>query len=343
MTRAFNRKMLPGLLLGGVLGAWFISGVQWHELFEALRTVHPAWVALAGLLVLNEWVMRGLRWWVMLRPVDPTLPIGLPISATLVGAGANVLIPLRGGDLLRPAMITALRGIPFTVALSSTILERLLDVAGTLAILASVVVTLPPASETPDTVDHIRIAIQGLVASGVVLLLLVGILATGTMRPVVERFAARLPAGRPRDRAIGLYEEILIGLRSVGSIPRLLVCVGLTVIVWGSGVAAVAAVLRAFSLDELPIETSLFVLGSVNLAIAVPQAPGFLGVFQVVVERALSLWPADHGAAQAVALVYWGVCFVPVVLIGLFEGWRLGFRIGESTPEKILDGRSEGV
>lgn len=335
--------MIPGLLVGGVLGAWFISGVEWHALWGALETVRIGWVALAAVLVLNEWVMRGVRWWVMLRPVDLTLPLGLPISATLVGAGANVLIPLRGGDLLRPAMVGALRKVPFTVALSSTILERLLDMAGILSILAAMLFTLPPASETPDAVDEIRTAIQGLVGSGIVLLVLVAVIATGQVRPLVIRFAASLPTLSMRRRVIRLYEDILIGLRSVGSVSRLLVCVAMTVVVWGSGVGAVAAVLHAFGLDDLPIETSLFVLGSVNLAIAVPQAPGFLGVFQVVVERALSLWQADHGAAQAVAIVYWAVSYVPVVTIGLFEAWRLGFRIGGDPPQKFLDGQSERV
>jgi uncharacterized protein (TIRG00374 family) len=335
--------MIPGLVLGVVLGAWFLAGIDWPALGAALRAVHPGWIVLASTLVFSEWVLRGLRWWLMLHPVDPELPIGLPVSATLVGAGANVLMPLRGGDLLRPAMIAALRPVPFTVALASTLLERLFDVTGVLGILAATMVMLPPATATSDVVDHVRTAIGGLLAAGLILLILTAVVASGTVRPLVNRAIAALPEGKIRQGAAVRHEEVLIGLRSIGSFARLLACVGITAIVWTCGVGAVMAVLTAFGLSDLPIETSLFVVGSINVAIAVPQAPGFVGVFQVVVERGLSLWHADRGAAQAIAIVYWAVSFVPVVAASLFEAWRLGFQLGETPRAKILDGQSERV
>ena len=63
---------------------------------------------------------------------------------------------------------------------------------------------------------------------------------------------------------------------------------------------------------------------ALSLAMMVPQAPGFLGMFQVVTEQSLSLWHAPAAQAQAVAMVFWTVCFVPVTILGLVDGARLG-------------------
>lgn len=341
--KRFDRRTVPGLLLGAALSVWFLSGVDWPALVGVLRAVHLGWIALAVGLVFAELLVRGLRWWMMLRSVDPTLPLSLAVSATVIGAGANVIVPFRGGDLLRPAILSSRRDIPFAVALSSTLLERLLDMAGALGILAAMLFTLPPASETSDVVDTLRNAIAALLVSGVILFGVTVIIASGRARRLVNRMIARIPAAKARRKAAVLHEEVLIGLRSVGSMARLLVCVGITGAVWVCGVLAVEAVLIAFGLADLPIETSLFVVGSINVAISVPQAPGFLGVFQVVVERGLSVWNADLTVAKGVAIVYWAVCFVPVVIGAMFEAWRGGFGMTDPPAEKILDGQSEAV
>jgi hypothetical protein len=47
-----------------------------------------------------------------------------------------------------------------------------------------------------------------------------------------------------------------------------------------------------------------------------------LGVFQWVVDEALRLWSVPAAEAQAVALVLWGVSYVPVSLLGIWETLR---------------------
>ena len=50
-------------------------------------------------------------------------------------------------------------------------------------------------------------------------------------------------------------------------------------------------------------------------------------------EEALALFHAPTAASQGVALVFWSICFVPITVLGLFEGARHGVRQGGNAPE----------
>ena len=81
----------------------------------------------------------------------------------------------------------------------------------------------------------------------------------------------------------------------------------------------------------------MFIEGALTLAMMVPQAPGFLGMFQVVTEEALALFGAPAAEAKAVAVLFWTVCFVPITILGLYDGWRLGIGIGPSARQETFE------
>jgi glycosyltransferase 2 family protein len=105
--------------------------------------------------------------------------------------------------------------------------------------------------------------------------------------------------------------------------------------VWMSWLLGILATLWAFDL-QVPITAAMFIEAALNLATIVPQAPGFLGMFQVVTEKALVLFGAPAGESKAVALVLWFVCFVPITALGVIDAWRMGISISPSARRKTF-------
>jgi hypothetical protein len=87
----------------------------------------PLLAAVAGTFVLLA--LQALRWWWVVRPV---LPLGYreAFSAMLVGSAFNVLIPARGGDLIRVQYLGKRTGTSRVTLLGTELLDYWSDKAG---------------------------------------------------------------------------------------------------------------------------------------------------------------------------------------------------------------------
>ena len=96
---------------------------------------------------------------------------------------------------------------------------------------------------------------------------------------------------------------------------------------WFNGSFAIFLLFKAFSLD-LPYAAACFTTVAIALTVLLPQAPGFFGVFHVAIEKTLVLWQVPEASAEAFAIVFWAVSFVPVTALGLLAIWREGISLG---------------
>jgi hypothetical protein len=88
-------------------------------------------------------------------------------------------------------------------------------------------------------------------------------------------------------------------------------------------IGLVAVTLRSVGLRG-GLGESLTVLGSVNLAIALPSVPGHLGAFEAGAALGLLALGVNHDTALAFAILYRVVQWVPVNISGaIVWGWRM--------------------
>jgi hypothetical protein len=86
--------------------------------------------------------------------------------------------------------------------------------------------------------------------------------------------------------------------------------------------------MEAFGLG-LPFSGALFVQLALSVAVALPQAPGFVGMFQVAAsEAAAAFGQGSDGAIGAFAIVLWLINVVPVTVVGLAVLWTSGLSLG---------------
>jgi len=80
---------------------------------------------------------------------------------------------------------------------------------------------------------------------------------------------------------------------------------------------------------EAPFSAALFAQGIIAIGVAVPAAPGMVGVFEAVAQVALGVYGIDTGLATAWAIGYHIVSFIPITVIGAVYFVKLGLRMDE--------------
>ena len=66
------------------------------------------------------------------------------------------------------------------------------------------------------------------------------------------------------------------------------------------------------------------------LTVALPQAPGFVGVFHVAMQKTMILWGQGDADANGFAIVFWAVSFLPVTTVGLWRLYKEGIQLDKS-------------
>jgi glycosyltransferase 2 family protein len=330
LAGASGLRLVLGVVLGGCLFAWFTWTIHWPEFTAALLGVKPVYVLLAAVIVYGEFVLRTLRWKIILRSVAPGARLGQLFIANVIGAATNTLLPARAGDVVRPVMASRSTGARLVPLFASTVVERVFDLIGLLFVFLLLLIFLPRV-EGPDGVLVENLRRYGFIMGGAGLGGLIVLLWVAGRKTALHRRAVKLLGivpGRWGDRLVRLFDGIMEGLgamRRVRDVAGVLFC---TLLLWFNGVVAIRLLFYAFDLD-LPLGAACFTAVAIALTVALPQAPGFVGVFHVAIEKTLVLWGMDPTPSKAFAIVFWGISFVPVTATGLLALWREGLGLGD--------------
>src|SRR4051812_11209971 len=154
----------------------FATKVNWPQIGRGIRDASRPMLLGAALVNLASIVVKGIRWWIFLRPIGVTsLPLAL--RATFAGAGLNNVLVANGGEAARVVFVARSAHVPSAKVLATLALERLFELVGYFVMLslAATFLDLPPSLEKIKPVAII------------VLVLMLGLLIWLVRRPdVVE-------------------------------------------------------------------------------------------------------------------------------------------------------------
>ncbi len=327
-------QLFAGIAVSAVALAWFLRGVDWPALVAELARVRLGWVALSAVVLLGEFAIRALRWKVLLRPVGPARVRDL-FAAWVIGAAANTLLPLRAGEVAKPLVAARRTGHPVASVVATSVMERVYDLLGMITVMVLMAVVLPAGvrgtvTVPPDQVELIRnLKLYGGLFGGAALAAM-GVFFFLASREHAARNAflalTRAAPGPLRRFLVGLFDGFVAGLGNARDRRGLVEAGLLSVWMWVNGAVAIWFLFRAFSMD-LPFGAACFVGVAIALTVAIPQAPGFLGVFHVAMEKTMILWGQEPAGAQGFAIVFWAVSFLPVTAVGLAAAWREGLSL----------------
>lgn len=316
-------KAVLGILISvGLL--WFaFRGVHLGEVWEHVRRADLVLLALAGGLATVPFPLRAMRWRLLLRPVHPGSRFRPRFAATCIGFMANNLLPARVGEFARAFALSRLEPIRVSASFGSLVVERMFD-----GILVVLLLLTSLAWPTFPEVSGRNFSTAAL-SMGVVFVLVFAVLLAMVARPEqsvrwFETTVARLLPPSVRRPVVDVLEAFLEGVAVVRDWRLVALTFAWSVGLWLVGGSAFWVGFRAFGM-ELPFIAALFLQSVVALAVSLPSAPGFFGVFEAAARIGLvEVWGIATGPAVAFAVGFHLAGFIPITAIGLYYVWRLG-------------------
>ncbi len=287
-------RLLLGILVSALALAVVLYSVDLRALRPALQRTPPLALLMAGAAFLLAMLARAWAWQALL---GPRVSFSLAFWALQMSFFLNNFVPLRLGEVARAWVVHREAGVSWPRALSSVALARLTDAI----LLALVVLTAWPTGFMVPAAWRGRAL--ALVLGGSLLLATLAWLARRRLSSRWAWLAEIVAIARGPALARFLVGKLLTWALLVGYYRALLV-------VWAPAVSW---------------PTSAWAMAAATLGIALPSAPGYVGVYEAAAVGVLTwlrLSPAD---ALAFALVQHALYLLLTTALGLLAWARLGW------------------
>ena len=313
-----NAQLILGLGVSLLALALAFRGADLGVMVGALRKANYFVLAIGIAFYTVGLFFRALSWRVLLGKRVPYLRA---FEALNEGYLLNNLLPFRLGEFGRAYLVSRRNNFPALEALSSIVVERVIDLLMVVILLVSFLPLVAGLNGTRGT-------LVSSIALGVIAIVVLIVVARNqeTVAHLVGRVLRRVHV-RWLDADVweGRATSFLAGLSAVRDPARALQAALWSTTAWLAAALGAWFMLRAL-LPSATLTMAFVTLILTALGAAVPSAPSSAGVFEVVVVAALSIFAVDKSVALSFALTLHAINFLSAVVFG---GWALS-REGET-------------
>jgi len=284
VVRAMHVDTLPAKL----------AGVDWRLL------------GLAALLGVVPVLLQTARWRYLLGKAS--VRFSTVLQAVYLGSLANLIIPLRTGEVVRGLVVSRRMGRGLASVLSTEFIERVADAVA----MAGMIWLVARVASVPGVLAPVQAVLQ-FVLVGFVLLVVVAIVGE---RPLRQRLTAWNPPGR---WGLALRRT---GLDLATGLPLMRDWRAVTVSVSSAmGMVLVQAVILWLALRAFHVHLDLLQVAAVQAVISmgtlVPSTPGNLGSWQMACMVGLTMFGVEQSTAATFSLVVFVVLSLPTLVGGV--------------------------
>jgi glycosyltransferase 2 family protein len=311
--------MWVGFAISGVALVLTLRNVDFHELGKALGEARLVWIAPAAVFWIVSYFARAARWSLFMGGT----PYWVTMHAQNIGYMLNCTLPFRLGEVARAYVMGEKSHVSMARALSSIIVERVLDLATVVLmfVVFAQFIPMPPSFSRAAMGGGALIFVM--LAMGGLLVWKADAAEKRVLGPILGRISPTLAA-----KVLPKVREVADGFRVVGSGRRMASALGLTFVVWGAMTIFTYYVMCAF----LPgfMERAGLMLVVSNLGGAVPSAPGGLGIVQGFAKSALVI-PFNVPEEPALAFVFvWSLGQqLLLIVLGIYSLARVGMTFAQ--------------
>ena len=301
---------------------WVLHDFHLMQWLRELSRVDWKWVAIGMGFDVLSYGVQALRWKWLLSPFGK-VKLTHTIRAVYAGLFANLVFPLRPGELLRSYIVSDAEDIRLGRVLGSVGVERLVDLVIATASLAvvSLLVDLPQRfRRVADTLGIIT-----LVLLGIVVVIIYYLEVKLSQNP--EYYTGR--------RMPGKLMRALLGLHAMGTAPTFYAAVFASLLMPACQVLGLWAMMKAYNL-QLPFLAAIVVLLIINLGVSLPNAPANFGSYQLFCVLGLSVFNLQTPTAKGFSFFAFLALTIPFIFLGFVGLVRSGLSL-KSMREKVKE------
>ncbi|MGR3173276.1 MAG: lysylphosphatidylglycerol synthase transmembrane domain-containing protein [Candidatus Scalindua sp.] len=365
----YNQKyniFIAGILISIVCSWLFARKVEWSNLNEAFSEVNYLYIIHAIVILAVIFYLRIIRWSVILLPVQKVSLLNL-FSSTAIGFMANNILPARAGELIKPIVLGKKENIKITTCIATVAMERIFDLLSIIILATTTFAILPynipdyddtaiqpkanafeantsglsdntnTKKKSTDIKNETNLTVIKQLRKWSTIFAVIGIFVIAFLFALIiypkkaSVFVNKIIFFMPhylKDRFIRVLNAFISGLQILENKRKLLWIGCISLSIWFLNILLVYVLSYSFNID-LPFLGASFVCVCVSLSLALPQAPGYIGVFHIATQKSLDIFGADLTSAQSYAIVLWAISIIPVTLVGLFFLWKERISLGE--------------
>ena len=309
-------KIFPGLIISMISLIIVLYFVDFHQLLEALRLANYGYVALFFIFSLIWLFVRAIVWRTLLQEKATASQVFLTINE---GYLLNNIFPFRLGEVGRSFLLSRKANLQFLQVLSTIVVERFLDVAMAAGLLLGSLPFVVGASwSLQAAIITISLVLIGL---GVLFLLarnrdwaIIQFEKTSRRWPILLKVGSKQ------------LDAFLAGLAALTDGRRFLCVIALMILNWTIAVIQYYLLILAY-FPNAKLLWAVFSLGVTALGIAVPSSPGAVGVLELAMVGALSLFGLNPSTSLAVAITAHLANYLVTGAIGAFALFRDGLSL----------------
>lgn len=308
------------LFLFAVLIFWFFGrNLDWREVSQSLRKANAFYLALAVAIICFGYLLRAIRWKVLLEPITESSLKEL-FATTTVGFAAIFLIG-RAGEIVRP-MWLPMRDprVRPSAALVTIAVERVFDLASLICFFSVSLIWFNAPVDRESEFAYIKLV--GNVMLGCAILGFLVLIVYQRNSPTIiawfngatdKKFVPR----RIRSIFLGLLRQLATSLEILKNWREILSVSIWTIALWLSIAVPTWVVILAFGLP-LSFVDSIFVMGVASMGSLVPTPGGAAGAFHAATAGSLIILNVQRESAAAISIVLHLVYFAPAIVFGLY-------------------------
>jgi uncharacterized protein (TIRG00374 family) len=326
-----------GIGVSFVLIVYLFSRVDYGRLWLSLATADVPLLLAAAALLVGTLAIRAWRWQYLLKPLK-RVGFSSSMSATSIGMMANMILPIRLGEIVRAAVLGYREGIDRSASFATVVVDRLLDGFTILLILTVLLLTAPlPLEQGWEGNLRWGGVLFFVLYLGVFALLFYLQRAPAQILYRLQRLCSGLPT-RWVENLCRFVESFSGGLHILNRTESLCQIVVSSLILWGMMGLYNYFVVLAFELD-LPLTVGFLLLVTQAAAVMIPSSPGFVGTHHAASFACLSLFGIAPETALSVALVMHAIGYLLSIAVGAIYLWIVGMSLRDfSHPTRLNPG-----
>lgn len=322
-----QRKIKATIGIGiSILFIWLaFKGADWSEIIRISHNINYFFIIAAmAMMVCSVWI-RAIRWRILISKVGNVSTKDL-YKVTMVGYMGNNILPFKMGELLRAYAISRKQNIVFSGALSSLVVERVIDVISFIFII-TVVFSIFPITDWAQ-----KVAVIGLL---IVISFLILSLFLFRYNNKFENWYLKMQRqfiAKDKETVANHFVVFCRGIEFLWQNPKPWQTIILSLLLWAMYFISTVLSIYAFdfNLGILDIlKTGMLLLTFLTLAVIIPSAPGYIGTFHAMSIAALQIAHIDLNAAQAFAIIYFIAQYIPLTFIGLYYFFKLNLHVAD--------------